>query len=200
MATLSLASDLAWRFAAYEALARGSAVLEPGDLLVGILSIEKVFSPELAAMLRITEYGLSTVRVEWQEILRAAATAVAGPAVLRRSIRDEMPHHGKEVDKGKSAKPKVSRSAASKAAFTRAGELAETAGSTVVGIRYLLFAALEGASADFSQSLFDQLLRVKMAISPLVHQPLHTSISKLEQGYVSDAAIAPTIDRRRAKG
>ena len=30
--------------------------------------------------------------------------------------------------------------------------------------------------------------------------PLHSwSISKIEQGYVSDAAIAPTIDRRKAK-
>jgi hypothetical protein len=196
MATLSLASDLAWRFAANEALARGSTTIEPGDLLVGILSIEKVFSPELAAMLRITEYGLSTVRVEWQEMLRAAATASAGPAMLRRAIRDEMSHHPKEVSK---AKPKVSRSEASKAIFTRAGELADTAGSTVVGIRYLLFAAVDGPALGFSQALVDQLLRIKVAISPLVHQPLHTSISKIEQGYVSDAAIAPTIDRRRAK-
>jgi hypothetical protein len=196
MATLSLASDLAWRFAANEALARGSTTIEPGDLLVGILSIEKVFSPELAAMLRITEYGLSTVRVEWQEMLRAAATASAGPAMLRRAIRDEMPHHPKEVAK---AKPKVSRSEACKAIFTRAGELADTAGSTVVGIRYLLFAAVDGPALGLSQALVDNLLRIKVAISPLVHQPLHSSISKLEQGYVSDAAIAPTIDRRRAK-
>jgi hypothetical protein len=147
-------------------------------------------------MLRITEYGLSTVRVEWQEMLRAAATASAGPAMLRRAIRDEMSHHPKEVSK---AKPKVSRSEASKAIFTRAGELADTAGSTVVGIRYLLFAAVDGPALGFSQALVDQLLRIKVAISPLVHQPLHTSISKIEQGYVSDAAIAPTIDRRRAK-
>jgi hypothetical protein len=196
MATLSLASDLAWRFAANETLARGSHTIEPGDLLVGILSIEKVFSPELAAMLKITEYGLSTVRVEWQEILRAASSAGAGPAVVRRGIRDELPRGPKEISKGK---PKVSRSAACKAIFTRAGELADIAGSTVVGLRYLLFAALDGPSLGFSQALVDQLLRIKVAISPLVHQPLHTSISKIEQGYVSDAAIAPTIDRRKAK-
>ena len=97
MATLSLASDLAWRFAANEALARGSTTIEPGDLLVGILSIEKVFSPELAAMLRITEYGLSTVRVEWQEMLRAAASAGAGPALTRRAIRDELPRKKKSA-------------------------------------------------------------------------------------------------------
>jgi hypothetical protein len=196
MATLSLASDLAWRFAANEALARGSQTIESGDLLVGILSIEKVFSPELAAMLRITEYGLSTVRVEWQEMLRSASNAGAGPALLRRAIRDEMPHHPKEVS---NSKPKVSRCPACKAAFTRAGELADAAGSTVVGIRYLLFAVLDGAPIGLSQALVDQLLRIKMAISPLIQQPLHSSISKLEQGYVSDAAIAPTIDRRRAK-
>lgn len=196
MATLSLASDLAWRFAANEALARGSTTIEPGDLLVGILSIEKVFSPELATMLRITEYGLSTVRVEWQEMLRAAATAGAGPALLRRAVRDEMPHHPKELSK---SKPKVSRCPACKTAFTRAGELADVAGSTVVGIRYLLFAVLESAELGLSRSLVDQLLRIKVAISPLVHQPLHSSISQIEQGYVSDAAIAPTIDRRKAK-
>ena len=196
MATLSLASDLAWRFAANEALARGSTTIEPADLLVGILSIEKVFSPELAAMLRITEYGLSTVRVEWQEMLRAAANAGAGPALMRRAIRDEMPRNMK---KASGSKPKVSRCPGCKAAFTRAGELADTAGSTVVGIRYLLFAVLDGAPLGLSQVLVDQLLRIKVAVSPLVHQPLHSSISKLEQGYVSDAAIALTIDRRRAK-
>ena len=196
MATLSLASDLAWRFAANEALARGSTTIEPGDLLVGILSIEKVFSPELAAMLRITEYGLSTVRVEWQEMLRAAASAGAGPALTRRAIRDELPRKKKSAS---GTKPKVSRCLGCKAAFTRAGELADAAGSTVVGIRYLLFAVLDGAQLGFSQPLVDQLLRIKIAISPLIQQPLHSSISKLEQGYVSDAAIAPTIDRRRAK-
>ena len=148
MATLSLASDLAWRFAANEALARGSTTIEPGDLLVGILSIEKVFSPELATMLRITEYGLSTVRVEWQEMLRAAATAGAGPALLRRAVRDEMPHHPKELSK---SKPKVSRCPACKTAFTRAGELADVAGSTVVGIRYLLFAVLDSSELGLSQ-------------------------------------------------
>ena len=196
MATLSLASDLAWRFAANEALARGSQTIEPGDLLVGILSIEKVFSPELAAMLRITEYGLSTVRVEWQEMLRAASSAGVGPALMRRAIRDDLPRNKKSAS---GTKPKVSRCPACKAAFTRAGELADAAGSTVVGIRYLLFAVLDGAPLGLSQSLIDQLLRIKLAISPLVHQPLHSSISRLEQGYVSDAAIAPTIDRRKAK-
>lgn len=196
MATLSLATDLAWRFAANEALARGSQTIETGDLLVGILSIEKVFSPELAAMLKITEFGLSTVRVEWQEMLRAAANSGAGPALMRRAIREEMPRNTKKTS---GTKPKVSRCPACKAAFTRAGELADTAGSTVVGIRYLLFAVLDGPALGLSQALVDQLLRIKIAISPLVHQPLHSSISKLEQGYVSDAAIAPTIDRRRAK-
>jgi hypothetical protein len=196
MATLSLASDLAWRFAANEALGRGSTTIESGDLLVGMLSIEKIFSPELAAKLRITEYGLSTVRVEWQEMLRAAANAGAGPALLRRSIRDEMPRHSK---KAAGAKPKVSRSTECKAVFTRAGDLADSAGSTVVGIRYLLFAALDGPKLGLSQALVDLLLRIKIAISPLIHQPLHTSISTMEQGYVSDSAIAPSIDRRRAK-
>jgi hypothetical protein len=195
MATLSLASDLAWRLAANEALARGSTTIEPGDLLVGILSIEKAFSPDLAAILRITEYGLSTVRVEWQETLLAAATAGAGVAFLRRAVRDELPRTSEKTKD----KPKVSRSAECKAIFTRAGELADRAGSTVVGIRYLLFAALDGPDLGLPQMLVDQLLRIKIAISPLAHQPLHTSISKIEQGYISDVAIAPTIDRRRAK-
>jgi hypothetical protein len=195
MATLSLASDLAWRLAANEALARGSTTIERGDLLVGIFSIEKAFSPELAAVLRITEYGLSTVRVEWQETLLASATAGAGVAFLRRSIRDELPRTNQKAKD----KPKVSRSADCKAVFTRAGELAERAGSTVVGIRYLLFAALDAPDLKLPQPLVDQLLRIKIAISPLAQQPLHTSISKIEQGYISDVAIAPTIDRRRTK-
>ena len=195
MPTLSLASDIAWRFAANEALARGSTTIEPADLLVGALSIEKVFSPEVAAILRITEYGLSTVRVEWQETLLAAATAGARVAFLRRAIRDELPRTSQKIKD----KPKVSRSVHCKAVFTRAGELADRAGSTVVGIRYLLFAALDGPDLGLSQTLVDQLLRIKVAISPLAHQPLQTSISKIEQGYISDVAIAPTIDRRRTK-
>lgn len=195
MATLSLASELAWRLAANESLARGSTTIERGDLLLGILSIEKAFSPELVGVLHITEYGLSTIRVEWQETLLAATNAGAGVAFLRRSIREEMPRLAQEV----ADKPKVSRSSDCKAVFTRARELAELAGSTVVGIRYLLFAALDLPGLDLSQALVDRLLRIKIAISPIAHQPLNTSISKIERGYISDTPFEPMPDRRPSK-
>jgi hypothetical protein len=40
---------------------------------------------------------------------------------------------------------------------------------------------------------------MKPLVAELVRQPLHTSINTIEEGYVSEHAIAPTIDRRRAK-
>jgi hypothetical protein len=195
MATLSLASDLAWRLAANEALARGSTTIERGDLLIGIFSIEKAFSPELVNVLRLTEYGLSTVRVEWQETLLAATKAMAGIAFIRRSIREEMPRVSQQV----SDKPKVSRSDDCKAVFNRACELAERTGSTVVGVRYLLFAALDRPGLGLSSELTDRLLRIKVAISPLTQQPLHTSISKIERGYISDTPFAAIPDRQSSK-
>ena len=195
MAILSLASEIAWRLAANEALARGSTTIERGDLLVGILSIEKAFSPELVGVMRITEYGLSTVRVEWQETLLAASNAGAGVTFLRRAIRREMPRSSQPVDD----KPKVSRSNDCKAVFTRARELAELAGSTVVGIRYLLFSALDRPGLDLSQALVDRLLRIKISISPLAQQPLQNSISRIDQGYISDSPFEPAQDRRPSK-
>ena len=195
MATLSLASDLAWRFAANEALTRGSDTIELTDLVLGILSIEKAFSPELAPTLGITEYGLATVRVEWQETLLAAATASARIAFLRRTIRDEVPQSPHKL----AAETKLSRSAECKAVFNRAHELADVAGSTVVGIRYLLFAALERADKRLPQAVVDQLLRIKIAISPLAHRPLHTSLGKIEHGYISDVPFEPGADLSSGK-
>lgn len=197
MATLTLAADIAWRFGANEALARGSTTLEPADLFIGILAIEKVFSPELAERMKITEYGLSTVRVEWQETLKAVAMTGLGPAALRREIRAQLPKSGAAIERGQ--KPKVSRSKACKAVFAKAGELAQAAGSHVVGIRYLLYALLDHAPLDLPNDLFERVACMKRQLAGLVRQPLHTSINTIEEGYVSEHAIAPTIDRRRAK-
>jgi hypothetical protein len=196
MATLTLAADVAWRLAANEALACGSTTLESAHLLIGILSIEKVFSPYLAERMKITEFGLSTVRVEWQEALRALSVTGMSPALLRREVRAELPKQGKiEVSSG--VKPKVSRSAQCKRVFTRAGELAEAAGSTVAGIRYLLYAVIDEGTMPLPQDLVNRIERIKTPLASVIGRPLHQSISSIEQGYISDQAIAPTIDRRR---
>jgi hypothetical protein len=197
MATLTLAADIAWRFGANEALARGSATLEPADLLIGILAIEKVFSPELAERMKITEYGLSTVRVEWQETLKAVSATGVSPAALRREIRAQLPK--REAAHASGEKPKVSRSEVCKAVFAKAGELAQATGSDVAGIRYLLYALIDGTPLDMPDQLYKRIERMKPPLAELVRQPLHTSINTIEEGYVSEHAIAPTIDRRRAK-
>jgi hypothetical protein len=197
MAQLTLAADIAWRFGANEALSRGSTTLEPADLLIGILAIEKVFSQDLAERMKITEYGLSTVRVEWQETLKAVALTGASPAVLRREIRAQIPRTESSVQNAD--KPKVSRSEVCKAVFAKAGELAQSSGSHVAGIRYFLYALVDGAPLDVSNDLYERIVRMKLPLSDVVGKPLHTPINTIEDGYVSEHAIAPTIDRRRAK-
>jgi hypothetical protein len=195
MATLTLAADVAWRLAANEALACGSTTLEPAHLLIGILSIEKVFSPYLAERMKVTEFGLSTVRVEWQEALRAVSVSGMSPALLRREVRAELPKQAKIESTG--VKPKVSRSALCKRVFARAGELAEAAGSTVAGIRYLLYALIDEGNLSLPPDLANRIERIKTPLASVIERPLHQSISSIEQGYISDQAIAPTIDRRR---
>src|SRR3954468_376370 len=155
MATLTLAADIAWRLGANEALALGTTILEPAHLLVGILGIEKVFSPDLAERMKLTEFGLSTVRVEWEETLRAVTATNSSPAMLRRDIRASLPKKSDGLLGGE--KPKVNRSAACKDVFVKAGALAERAGSHVVGIRYLVFALLDGPPLEVSKDLREHL-------------------------------------------
>jgi hypothetical protein len=120
------------------------------------------------------------------------------PALLRREIRSQLPKL-QDAIASSGEKPKVSRSEACKAAFVKAGELAETAGSHVAGIRYLLYALVDGAPLGLPNDLSERIARMKLALSEIVSKPLHAPISSIEEGYVSEHAIAPTIDRRRAK-
>lgn len=136
-ATRSYALDVVWQFAADEAVNAGSDLIDPEHFLVGICSIEKLFSADRDTT-NMTTYSLSSIRAEWQDVLAILLNARLTPSTLRRELRKDLPHGHAEPGTSRT----VNRSDRSRAVFGRAEQNAERAGSTLVGVIYLLEALL----------------------------------------------------------
>jgi hypothetical protein len=137
MPARSYALDIVWQFAAEEALKAGAPHIEPVHLLMGVCSVEKLFSADLSK-LELTPYALASTRAEWEEVSAVFTRAQLCPSTLRRQLRQQLPP-GSFPD---SDPRTISRSTASRAAFAQAEQIATQAGSTLVGVIYLLHALL----------------------------------------------------------
>ena len=139
VAHLSYSAQLAWQFAAEQAVQSGSEFIEPVHLLLGILDIQKIFSAGQSAAELFTKISLEAVRVEWTELMNIFLHAKCTPGALRSIVE-------KQVIPGNCARDvsrKVSRSPRTREIFALADSLARDAESSMTGLVYLLTAIFE---------------------------------------------------------
>jgi hypothetical protein len=183
--TRSFALDVVWQFAADEAVNAGSDFIDPEHFLIGVCSIEKLFSADRDTT-KMTSYSLSSIRAEWQDVLAIMLDAKLTPSAVRRSLRKRLPQGQATPGQPRT----VNRSERSRAMFTRAEQTAKSVKSNLVGVVYLLNALLEDAVvaslvraecrafADFQSSVALYAKRPLQAY-PAVAQKASTSASMM---------------------
>jgi hypothetical protein len=186
MRARSYALETVWQYAAEEAVAVGSTHIEPEHLLIGACSIEKLFSAGLSSS-KLTPYSLASIRAEWQELLALLLDAKVTPSTLRRELRKRIP--------AGSVRPgiprTVSRSERSRAIFARADQIAAAAGSTLVGIIYLLAALLEdGPIRDLLGPFCKDLPSLQEALKDAARRPLQTKPMVAQKASISGSTIS----------
>jgi hypothetical protein len=186
MAARSYGLDVVWQFAAEEAVRAGSDYIEPAHLLMGLCSVEKLFSADLSAV-ELTPYSLASIRAEWQEVSALLLTAGISTSGLRRALRAELPQGANPPGEGRT----VSRSDASRWAFTAAEGKADKAGSTLTGIIYLLDALLED---DDTAALLvphcSDVVKLRSSVAITARRPLEA-----EPRIARKAATTAPLDR-----
>jgi ATP-dependent Clp protease ATP-binding subunit ClpC len=142
MTDLSVAAAWAWQFAAREAGIAHHQFIEPEHILIGICSLEKVFThaDELNSSVR------SSIHIEQEVIESILHDFELDTAELRRTLRNELREGGYER-----VEEVIHRSPACKEVFKRAVELAES--STTVDAIHLLAAVLEQPNQEISSVL-----------------------------------------------
>lgn len=194
MTKLSYAVEFAWQVAGDEVVKSGAENIEPEHLLIGVCSIEKLFSTDLARRKRLTEYFMASMRVEWQELSKIFAAAKVAPGALRREVRNGLKPGPHKSD----AKRKASRSKRSHTVFNRAGKKAEAADSAVVGATHFLAALIEDQGKDWPAPVLATFERMRPSVEDAAKKPLIPQHDSSEQlSYLSEFPIAPNIDRRR---
>lgn len=138
MPEASIGLRLPWDIAASEAADARYEHIEPEHLFIGLCSLEKCRRPEVQRHLRLPDTAARALRAECETLLALLARCGIDPTI-RREIRQRL-GQGHCADNNRQS---VSRSPASRALFTRAGELAEEA-ATVTTL-HLLTAMLEEA-------------------------------------------------------
>ncbi len=148
MPDLSDGLRAAWQFAAAEAVELRHELLEPLHLFIGICSIEKLLSAEAEKELQMPPGVAASLRAEWSAFSPLLAKIGSSPATLRRAARSAMgPGNYAGGDRSR-----ISRSEASRTAFSRATELAEKSAASAINLVHLLAALLadeSGAVAAF---------------------------------------------------
>ena len=196
MPARSYALETVWQYAAEEAVAAGSDHIEPVHLLVGICSIEKLFSAGLSSS-HLTPYSLASIRSEWQELLALLLDAKLTPSTLRRHLRKNVP--------GGSFRPgtprTISRSELSRAVFARAEQLAAKSGSTLVGIIYLLAALLDDDPIrDLLGPSCKDLPTFHEAVTDAARRPLQTKPSVAQKASISASRVSGDQALGKASG
>ena len=139
MAHLSYSAQLAWQFAAEQAVQSGSEFIEPVHLLLGVLDIQRIFSAGQSAAELFTKISLEAVRVEWTELMNIFLHAKCTPGALRATAEKQIVPgmYARDVSR------KVSRSPKTREVFALADSLAQEAASSMTGLIYLLAATFE---------------------------------------------------------
>ena len=140
MVELSTAVHFAWQTAAFEAVEACFQSIEPVHLLVGVVSVEKLFRLKAEENLPIPSERLAAARAEWVAVSGLLERAGMPATRLRRKLR-------KAAGRGDCTyqiQREISRSDASRAIFKRAAALAQAAGLTRTGLMHLLAALADG--------------------------------------------------------
>lgn len=162
MAHLSYSAQLAWQFAAEQAVQSGSEFIEPVHLLLGVLDIQHIFFAGQSAAELFTKMSLEAVRVEWTELMNIFLHAKCTPGALR-AVADKQTVAGmcaRDVSR------RVSRSPKTRDIFALADTLAQEAESSMTGLIYLLAATFE--REDFTAPASKQgldLTKLKQALT-----------------------------------
>jgi ATP-dependent Clp protease ATP-binding subunit ClpC len=150
MGGLSTGVEFAWQMASIEAIQSFSELIEPVHLLIGIFSIDKLFSPGIKEKLQIPDERFGEVRSEWDAICAMLLKAGAPSAPdLRHKLR-ERAGHGKCTDPNRH---EINRSDASRAIFKRAADLSLAQGAPVTALKHLLAVLVEDDGNHTSQLL-----------------------------------------------
>jgi hypothetical protein len=191
MANLSFSVEFVWQYAGNEALRCGSEYIEPEHLLIGICSLEDLFSTDLAYRMKLSSFSLAGIRAEWQELLNLLTAAGISPGAVRATVRGTLktPTVG---DRPESRH--VSRSAASHAIFGRAAELAQAAGSSMIGVLYLFAALTESTALAEHMPTSSDGQNVKALAAAAAAKPLHSAKLPREGAHISEY---PLVDRRK---
>ena len=170
MAHLSYSAQLAWQFAAEQAVQSGSEFIEPAHLLLGILDIQRIFSAGQSAAELFTKISLEAVRVEWTELMNIFLHAKCTPGALRGVVE-------KQIAPGICARDvsrKVSRSQRTREIFALADSLARDAESSMTGLIYLLTAIFERENvSDTARGTLD-LTSLKEALAKAARSRLES--------------------------
>jgi ATP-dependent Clp protease ATP-binding subunit ClpC len=148
MPDLSHGVQAAWQIAAAEVVKLRHERLEPLYFIVGICSIEKLLSAEAQEHLQIAPSVAATLRSEWSALSPLFTKIGSSPATLRKDARSALGRGNYAGDETR----KISRSEASRAAFSRAAELAEKSGASAINLAHLFAGLLDdgsGAVATF---------------------------------------------------
>ena len=149
MVELSTAVHFAWQTAAFEAVEACFQSIEPVHLLVGVVSVEKLFRLKAEENLPIPSERLAAARAEWVAVSGLLERAGMPATRLRRKLR-------KAAGRGDCTyqiQREISRSDASRAIFKRAAALAQAAGLTRTGLMHLLAALAEGEDSALCRLL-----------------------------------------------
>ncbi len=194
--TRSYALDVVWQFAADEAVNAGSDFIEPEHFLVGICSIEKLFSAERDTN-KMTSYALSSVRAEWQDVLAILLHARLTPSVLRRELRKSLPRGAATPGQGRT----VNRSERARGVFAAAEATAKKVGSNLVGVSYLLEALLhDEAVAGGLKAHVRDFHAFREMVSLAAKRPLQAFPAVAQKASTSASMLGEIPPDRKAAG
>lgn len=194
--TRSYALEVVWQFAADEAVNAGSDFIDPEHFLVGICSIEKLFSTDREKV-KVTTYSLANIRAEWQDTLALLLAAKLTPSTLRRELRPELPK-GRAVP-GKART--VNRSDRSRAVFARAEKSAEQAGSMLVGITYVLEALLhDHRIAELLRGHCTDYAGFQASVALTARRPLQPRPAVAQKAATSESMLGQISPERKLMG
>jgi ATP-dependent Clp protease ATP-binding subunit ClpA len=142
MSNFSVGVQAAWQLGAAEAIRAQCDRLEPLFLFIGICSIEKLLSSETEGKLQLEPSAAAGLRAEWNALAGFFTLMGSTPGTLRQDARNAVGQGTHASDN----RGRISRSDASRAAFTRARDLAEKGGATAIYLVHLFAGLLEDGS------------------------------------------------------
>ncbi len=146
MDEMSTGVKCAWQMAAVEASTAFFERIEPVHLLIGVCSVEKLLTPDVAARSQLSGEPLRKARAEWEAIVTLVESCGSTPVDLRRQLRAA----AGEGNYQEETRREVSRSTASRDVFRRAAKASQ---GGVLRLPHLLATLLDDEASPLCQQL-----------------------------------------------